>query len=261
MTPDPDTGTTLLEVASHPAHPRLKEACARRYKARTGRDPLVAFKGLDLKAERFGRPARRLLEWTRDDAKLKGDELLDFAVLLRVGKWYPGSLATRAAWLMATLEGPLETDGNNLGSIIRELQRETDLDPGAWPWCAATVIAALHAAGWVDAAAFRASSAEAWVEAWDQAAKARRYGMRVVTPREAADTAALRSCIVMFRWDGDEVEDHIGMTLAPPNVARGTVETVEGNTSAGVYGSQADGGGLWRRTRSLSGTTLVAIAG
>jgi hypothetical protein len=110
-------------------------------------------------------------------------------------------------------------------------------------------------------AAFRATSSEAWVEAWDQAARAGRFGLRTVTPQEAASTAALRSCIVAFRFDGDQVEDHIGMTIGFPDVVRWTVPTVEGNTSSGVYGSQADGGGLWRRTRSLAGTSLYAVEG
>lgn len=254
-------GTVLLDTRSHPAQPRLKEACARHYKIRTGKDARRAFPGLNLASERLGHPARNLIAWVRKDARLDGDEgLLDYELLRAVGPLYRGNLATRAAWIMATLEGPLETEGNNRGPIIRELQRSGDLPPYAWPWCAITVYAALVAAGWKHAAAFRAASSEAWVEAWDAAARAGRYGLRVVSPQEAASTPALRSCIIAFRFDGDSIEDHIGMTLGFPDVMRWTAPTVEGNTSSGVYGSQADGGGLWRRTRSLSGTTLYAVA-
>ncbi len=254
------TGTVLLDVSTHPAHPRLKQALARYYKAKTGRTAASAFTGLNTSSERFGRPARELLYAVRKLGKLDTAEgLLDYDVLRLVGRYYPGNVSTRAAWIMATLEGPLETEDNNEGPIIRELQRTGDLPPYAWPWCAITVYAALLAAGWSSAEAFRKASAEAWVEAWDQAAKANRFGLRVVTPQAVAQTPALRNVIVAFRFDGDQTEDHIGMTFGFPDLMRWTAPTVEGNTSSGVYGSQADGGGLWRRTRSLSGTTLIAV--
>ncbi len=261
-------GVILLDAGrSHPAQPRLKSALARYYRRETGRDAKKAFKGLDLSAQRFGQPARDLLGWVRKHARLDGDEgLLDYDVLRVVGPFYPGSLGARAAWVVATLEGPLETEGNNEGSIIRELQRTGDLPPGAWPWCAITAYAGLLAAGWQHAAAFRAGASEAWVEAWDQAARAGRYGMRHVSPQQAAASAGLRNVVVTFRFDAGSVEDHIGLTLDFPDLARWTVATVEGNTSSGVFGSQADGGGVWRRTRYLGsqdgdsvGTSLIAV--
>jgi hypothetical protein len=263
-------GVVLLDAGrKHPAQPRFKTALSRYYRARTGRDPVKAFKGLDVKAEAFGKPARDLLAWVRKDARLDGDEgLLDYDVVRVVGRFYPGNLATRAAWSLATLEGPLETDGNNDGPIIRELQRTGDLPPGEWPWCAVTAYAGLLAAGWKYASAFRAAASEAWVEAWDQAAREGRFGLSVTSPQVAAQTPAQRSVLILFRFDYGSVEDHIGMTMGFPDVQRWTVPTVEGNTSSGVFGSQADGGGLWRRTRSLGssaspnvGTTLIAVAG
>ena len=262
-----DTGLVLLDVSSHPAHPRLKEACARYYRHRTKRDARKDFAGLNLASETFGKPARSLVEWVRKDAKLASPfGLLDYALLRVVGPWYRGNVATRAAWIMATLEGPLETEGNDEGPIIRELQRTGDLPPYAWPWCAITVYAALLAAGWTHAEAFRKASSEAWVEAWDQAARAGKFGLRVVSPATAAGTPSMRSCLILFRFDAGTIEDHIGITLGFPDLMRWLAPTVEGNTSAGAFGSQADGGGVFRRTRPLGstdgvrlGTTLIAL--
>lgn len=59
--------------------------------------------------------------------------------------------------------------------------------------------------------------------------------------------------LVLFDFPGDGVAriSHVGIVEGiNPN---GTLVTIEGNTSAGTSGSQRDGGGVFRRTRSPSG--------
>lgn len=61
--------------------------------------------------------------------------------------------------------------------------------------------------------------------------------------------AATPGDLVFFDWNKDGVADHVGIVTAN----RGSyLETIEGNTSPGVRGSQSNGGGVYRRARSLS---------
>lgn len=53
--------------------------------------------------------------------------------------------------------------------------------------------------------------------------------------------------IVIFNWDGGGT-DHVG--FVEKNLGGGTLQTIEGNTSSGSYGSQSAGNGVWRRVRS-----------
>lgn len=60
--------------------------------------------------------------------------------------------------------------------------------------------------------------------------------------------------LVCFDWNGDGVADHIGIV----ELNRGThLQTIEGNTSAGVAGSQANGGLVARRTRAWAGVIAI----
>lgn len=60
--------------------------------------------------------------------------------------------------------------------------------------------------------------------------------------------------IVLFDWGGDGVCDHVGIV----EVNCGSyVQTIEGNTSSGQSGSQSNGGGVYRRTRSWSSVNCV----
>lgn len=61
--------------------------------------------------------------------------------------------------------------------------------------------------------------------------------------------------IVFFDWNRDGLADHVGIVTAN----RGSyLETIEGNTSSGRRGSQSNGGGVYRRARSLSWVLAVA---
>ena len=78
---------------------------------------------------------------------------------------------------------------------------------------------------------------------------ARRLG-RVHDKRSAAP-----GDIVFFDWNRDGIADHVGIVTAN----RGSyIETIEGNTSSGRRGSQSNGGGVYRRARSLSLVLAVA---
>jgi hypothetical protein len=68
--------------------------------------------------------------------------------------------------------------------------------------------------------------------------------------------------IVFFDFPGGEGVDHVGIVVS--NDGRGTLQTIEGNTSAGTAGSQSNGGGVFYRSRSYSvvaGTVRVAGVG
>lgn len=55
--------------------------------------------------------------------------------------------------------------------------------------------------------------------------------------------------VVFFDWHagGDPVE-HVG--IVERNLGSGALQTIEGNTTRGIAGSQANGGGVWRRVRT-----------
>ena len=55
--------------------------------------------------------------------------------------------------------------------------------------------------------------------------------------------------IVIYDWDGGGT-DHVG--FVEKNLGGGTLQTIEGNTSSGDYGSQSAGNGVWRRVRNHS---------
>ncbi|WP_329544687.1 peptidoglycan-binding protein [Streptomyces sp. NBC_01356] len=58
--------------------------------------------------------------------------------------------------------------------------------------------------------------------------------------------------IVFYDWDGDGVADHVGI-VEKASAAGASIYTIEGNTSSGAAGSQSNGDGCYRRTRSRSG--------
>jgi len=66
---------------------------------------------------------------------------------------------------------------------------------------------------------------------------------------KAAD--ALPGDVVIFDWPGGYETDHVGFIRAASNKTKKQIYTIEGNTSSGVAGSQANGGGVYKRTRSF----------
>ena len=196
-------------------------------------------------ADSYGGPARELCKRVQRKNRIKMSGDLTPETLVKVGPYLPGSMPQRATWAMRIVEGPLEVWGNNHGPYVQEIQRlGSELGEGDWPWCATAVSWALRSAGWQHWRAFVKGEAEAWVPAWVDAARARKYGMSIAPWYTARNGDA-----IAFQFDSDPHHDHIGFTLGRPNLTSGTVHTIEGNTSRTNVGSQADGAGLWRRQR------------
>jgi hypothetical protein len=62
--------------------------------------------------------------------------------------------------------------------------------------------------------------------------------------------------VVMDFGAGGPPAQHVGLALGPAK--GGVIRTVEGNTSPGNGGSQANGGGIYRRTRPLGVVRVIA---
>ena len=73
-------------------------------------------------------------------------------------------------------------------------------------------------------------------------------------PPTTSSLARLKSGdFVFYDWQGDGVTDHISFfERRRPDLGPGYFQTIEGNTSSGMRGSQSNGRGVWRRVRHLS---------
>lgn len=70
---------------------------------------------------------------------------------------------------------------------------------------------------------------------------------------------AQRGDVVIFDWDSStSATDHVGIVEA--NLGGGVLQTIEGNTSSGAYGSQSAGNGVWRRHRSYGIAYIIRPA-
>lgn len=67
-----------------------------------------------------------------------------------------------------------------------------------------------------------------------------------------------RGDIVAFNFNADLWPDHVGIVVRRLG---GLVYTVEGNTSSGMQGSQDDGGGVYRRVRSINRCLFFRVPG
>jgi hypothetical protein len=63
--------------------------------------------------------------------------------------------------------------------------------------------------------------------------------------------------LVCFDWDWDEEFDHVGLFHSWQT--GGNFWTVEGNTAPSSSGSQSNGGGVYQKTRNLSGQQTVFV--
>lgn len=143
--------------------------------------------------------------------------------------------------------GKKEILGRNLGPAVRKYQKATDLDPGAWPWCAAFVSWTLQQ--WLGDAenvkwlGLKRTTPEAW-----RPKTALAYGflkwanIRPNTVTILPDTAAPEpGMIVIYDFS------HIG--IVKRNIDKTYFEAVEGNTNGA--GSR-DGDGVYVKTRPRS---------
>jgi|SRR5581483_4628967 len=122
---------------------------------------------------------------------------------------------------------------------------------GAWygfngvPWCAIFITYCQVAAGG-DKKVFERGSRTAYAYWTEDAARAGLYGLRVTTNPEPGD-------IVVYHFN----DGHTGIFEKWVDRKAGTFTTIEGNTSAG---SDDNGGGVERRSRSLSWCPTVFVA-
>jgi GH24 family phage-related lysozyme (muramidase) len=142
-----------------------------------------------------------------------------------------------------------EVGGNNHGPEVKKFLHEVGL-PQGYAWCDAFESYEEHAA------AGRRLPIES-ASVWDTYTKARELHWLVSRPA--------RGDLVLFDFDGDgRADDHIGIVVKVLKLG-GTLklQTVEGNTSSGKTGSQADGGGVYLRTRVIprSRVKFVRIPG
>lgn len=137
--------------------------------------------------------------------------------------------------------------GSNGGGLITTW--ESRLGFGRVPWCGVFAANMLNYVG-----VKNVTSRLAAVALIEQDAKAKRYCFRGWTTNPGS---VMRGDLVVLFGYGVHVEivDYI---------KNGVVYTVGGNTSAGAGGSQANGGGVYRRARSMSvvrGFALVNFPG
>ena len=143
--------------------------------------------------------------------------------------------------------GKKETKGNNLGPEVRKYQSATNLDPGAWPYCAAFCCWVL--ARWLDDAenrkwlGLKKTSPQAW-----RPKTALAYGFlkwakaRPATVQILPDTAEPEpGMFVIYDFS------HIG--IVKRNIDETFFEAIEGNTNAA--GSR-DGDGVYVKIRRRS---------
>lgn len=137
--------------------------------------------------------------------------------------------------------GTKEVGGNNHGPQVEKWQRLVENFPGEMngqPWCGAFMFSVLLEAG-VKNLSWRMRYVPYIVED----AKLGRNGMKQLVTfadRRPGD-------LVIFNFDGGAV-DHVGMYVG--DNADGTIHTIEGNTSSGTFGPQANGDGVYSRTRT-----------
>jgi len=74
----------------------------------------------------------------------------------------------------------------------------------------------------------------------------KKKGAKQIKPADA-----IAGDVVIFDFPGGYETDHVGFIRAKSNAAKKQIFTIEGNTSSGVAGSQANGGGVYKRTRSF----------
>lgn len=146
--------------------------------------------------------------------------------------------------------GVKEEGGNNNGTKIREYQSATNLKPASWPWCAAMCCWAVRE--WI-----KDKENVSWL------------GLNTMTPEQwRPKTAAAFGFIswaqshpnttkVLSKKAKPQAGDfvifdfsHIGIVVKVSS--NGTIQTVEGNTSAAGGRDSESGDGVWLKNRNIS---------
>ena len=110
-------------------------------------------------------------------------------------------------------------------------------------WCAMFVSYCMNKAG-AGALIKGAQTAKGAAQVSKFVAHAKKHKWAKIAPKDAQ-----LGDIVIFDFPGGYETDHVGFIRKPS--AKGSIFTIEGNTSSGA-GSQSNGGGVYPRTRSFS---------
>ncbi len=145
--------------------------------------------------------------------------------------------------------GKHEVGLNNHGPAPKKYLAEVGL-PEGYPWCDAFVSWCYHKAS----GRKMPQESAGVIVTLDYAA---RHGWLTSKPK--------RGDLVCYDFSGNGVcDDHIGIVERVISSGSSLVlQTVEGNTSSGSGGSQSDGGGVYRRVRTVSrrGVRFIRVPG
>jgi len=138
-----------------------------------------------------------------------------------------------------------EVGGDNHGPWVKKFLGEVGL-PEGYAWCDAFQSFEMR-----DAAGGRLPIESASVEQTYETAK--RLGWLVDRP--------FRGDLVCYDFDGDgQFDDHIGLVVRVLGLGPVlTLQTVEGNTSSGDTGSQANGDGVFVRRRVVKRSSVAFV--
>jgi hypothetical protein len=136
------------------------------------------------------------------------------------------------------LEGVHEVGFDNRGPLVEELQAHDDIPGGGYAWCMAEWQAVADYLG------------------LHMPSKSASVGIVEEAFRKAgwlnAGNRPWRGSLGFWRIDADTWPDHVfGVTKVVSLGGELTLETIEGNTSPGSVGSQANGGGCYQCTRVI----------
>jgi hypothetical protein len=147
--------------------------------------------------------------------------------------------------LAATKLGIREIGGNNHGPWVKKFLSEVGL-PEGYAWCDAFQSFEMRGAAGHQLPIESASVLQTY-------ATGKKLGWAVTKPA--------RGDLVCYDFDGDgQFNDHIGLVVRVISIGPMlTLETVEGNTSSGVAGSQGDGDGVFLRRRVVSAKSVGFI--
>jgi hypothetical protein len=147
--------------------------------------------------------------------------------------------------LAATKLGIHEVGGNNHGPWVKRFLGEVGL-PEGYAWCDAFQSFEMDGVAGHRLPIESASVAQTY-------ATGKKLGWAVSKPA--------RGDLVCYDFDGDgQFNDHIGLVVGVLGLGPVlTLQTVEGNTSSGVAGSQGDGDGVFLRRRIVSAKSVGFI--
>lgn len=150
------------------------------------------------------------------------------------------------AELAAAKLGIKEVGANNHGPEVKKFLAEVGL-PEGYAWCDAFQSYEQHAV-------YGHKLPIASASVWQTYTAAQKLGWVVTRP--------FRGDLVLFDFNSDgRADDHIGIVVRVLHIGGGwfQLRTVEGNTSSGVAGSQADGGGVYVRNRIVKANQVAFV--